>query len=97
VTGDSPDEGLAAALIQISAYAERIARLDSRCQDIGSRLSQLAAEAEALAASVDGIGGTLARHAVIVNALDGLDAQVATIARQLTELADEEDGQHEDR
>lgn len=96
MTADSPDQGLAAALIQISMHAERIARLDSRCQDIASRLTELATQAQALAASVDGIGDTLARHAVIVDALDGLDAQVAALARQLTELADDEDGQEEE-
>jgi hypothetical protein len=32
-----------------------------------------------------------------VDALDGLDAQVAALARQLTELADDEDSDQEDR
>ena len=73
MTADNPDQVLAAALIQISAHAERIARLDSRCQDIATRLSELAAEAEALAASVDDVGETLTRHTAIIDALDGLD------------------------
>lgn len=80
MTADSPDQGLAAALIQISMHAERIARLDTRCHDIATRLSGLAAEAETLAASVD----TIARHVLIVDVLDGLNTQVATLARQLT-------------
>lgn len=95
MTQDSPDQGLAAALIQISAHAERISSLDSRYRDVASRLTELAAETESLAASVDGIGDTLTRHAVIVEALDGLDTQVAAVARQLAELAGEEDGDDE--
>jgi hypothetical protein len=99
MTADS--DGLAAALIQISAHAERIASLDSReashYDDIASRLSELAVEAASLTTSVDGIGQTLTRHGAVVEALDGLDAQVATVARQLAELAGDEDGDQEAR
>jgi hypothetical protein len=87
----TPDsDGLAAALIQISAHAERIATLDSReashYDDIAARLSELAAETASLATSAGSIGAVAA-------ALDGLDAQVAAVARQLTELAHNDDGQ----
>ncbi len=42
------------------------------------------------------VAATLSRQAAIVDALDGLDAQVAALARQLAELADE-DGEQEAR
>jgi hypothetical protein len=89
MTADS--DGLAAALIQISAHAERIASLDTRSEDTASRLSELAAEVTSLASAVDRAGTTLAHHTAVVEALDGLDTQVAAVARQLAELADDED------
>src|SRR5258708_7011148 len=98
---DAPDDGLAAALIQISAPAERISGLDAReashYQDIAARLRELADEAASLSTCVDGIGATLSRQSAIVDALDGLDAQVASLARQLAELADGEDDEQEAR
>jgi hypothetical protein len=97
VTGDNPDEGLAAALIQISAHAERIASLDGHYQDAATRLNELAAEVTSLASSVDQISGTLTHHGAVVEALDGLDTQVAAVARQLAELTDDEDGDPDDR
>lgn len=102
MTADTSGDGLAAALIQISAHAERISGLDTReaghYQQIAARLRELAAEAASASTRIDGIGGTLARQAAIIDALDGLDGQVAALARQLTELAadgyedDEPDG-----
>jgi hypothetical protein len=93
VTGGSPDEGLAAALIQISAHAERIASLDGHYQDAATRLNELAAEVTSLASSVDQMGGTLSHHGAVVEALDGLDTQVAAVARQLAELTDDDSDQ----
>lgn len=102
MTADTPGEGLAAALIQISAHAERISSLDTReashYQDIASRLRDLAAETASASTRLDGIGATLTRQAAIVDALDGLDIQVAALARQLAELADtDEDDDRDDR
>jgi len=92
MTADTPGDGLAAALIQISAHAERISGLDTReaghYQQIAARLRELAAEAASASTRIDGIGGTLARQAAIIDALDGLDGQVAALARQLAELAE---------
>src|ERR1022692_1608543 len=91
MTADTPGDGLAAALIQISAHAERISGLDTReaghYQQIAARLRELAAEAASASTQIDGIGGTLARQAAIIDALDGLDGQVAALARHLAELA----------
>jgi hypothetical protein len=92
VTAGTPDDGLAAALIQISAHAERISGLDAReashYQDIASRLRDLADEAASISTRVDGIDATLARQAAVVNAFDVLDSQVAALARHLADLAD---------
>ena len=102
MTADASGAGLAAALIQISAHAERISGLDTReaahYQQIAARLRELAAGAASASTRIDGIDGTLARQAAIIDALDGLDGQVAALARHLAELAtdgyqdDEQDG-----
>src|ERR1022692_4088468 len=102
MTADTTGDGLAAALIQISAHAERISGLDTReaghYQQIAARLRELAADAASASTRIDGIGGTLTRQAAIIDALDGLDGQVAALARHLAELAadsyedDETDG-----
>ena len=92
MTAESPDEGLGAALIQISAHAERIAGLDAReaghFEDIAAQLRDLAAE---VGTRIDDVGSTLDRQAAIVEALDGIDIQVAALARQLAELADDDE------
>ena len=88
MTTDANDDVLAAILIQISGHAERISNLDTRetshYQDITARLSELAADTTAMSTRID---GALARHKTITDALDGLDSQVAAIARHLAELA----------
>ena len=90
MTADSAGDGLAAALIQICAHAEQIGGLDARetghYQQVAAQLRELAAEAASASTRIDGIGGTLARQAAIIDALDGLDGQVAALARQLAEL-----------
>jgi hypothetical protein len=92
MTADTPGDGLAAALIQISGHAERISVLDAReaghHEEIVSRLRGIAAEAASASGRIDAMGATLARQAAITDALDGLDDQVAAVARQLAELAD---------
>jgi hypothetical protein len=100
MTADITGDGLAAALIQISAHAERISGLDAReashYQQIAARLRDLAAEATSASTRIDGIDRTLTRQAAIVDALDGLDGQVAALALHLAELAaDDEDDQPE--
>src|ERR1035438_8383401 len=92
MTADTGGDVLAAALIQISGHAERIGGLDARetahHQEAMARLREAAAEAASVRTRIDAIGATIARHAAIVDGLDGLDSQVAAIARRLTELAD---------
>lgn len=100
MTADAGGDALAAALIQISGHAERIGSLDARetahHQEITARLREGAAEAASVRTRIDAIGATIARHAAIVDALDGLDSQVAVIARRLTELADTGDYDQDD-
>jgi hypothetical protein len=95
MTADTTGDGLAAALIQISAHAERISGLDTReashYQQIADRLRELAADAASASTRIDGIGGTLARQGAIIDALDGLDGQVAALARHLADDEDEDD------
>src|SRR6266568_1498236 len=95
MSADGQGDGLAAALIQISGHAERIASLDAReaghYQQIAGRLRELATETASASTRIDGIGGTLTRQAAIIDALDGLDGQVAALARQLADLAAEDE------
>jgi hypothetical protein len=91
MSGDSPGDGLAAALIQISGHAERIAGLDAReaghYQQIIEQLRDLATLTASASTRVNSIDDTLNRQAAIIDALDGLDSQVAALARQLATLA----------
>jgi hypothetical protein len=90
MTAGTEGDGLAAALIQISGHAERIGGLDARetahHQETTARLREAAAEAASTRTRIDAIGATLTRHAAIVDALDGLDSEVASLARRLAEL-----------
>src|SRR6266571_4568495 len=100
MSADTPGEGLAAALIQISGHAERIAGLDARegghYQQIAERLRELATETASASTRIDGIGGTLTRQAAIIDALDGLDGQVAALARQLAAIAADDHDDEQD-
>src|SRR5215471_10614939 len=96
VTGADPSsDGLAAALIQISAHAERISAIDARAaahyEDLATRLHDLASQITALTTQASGIGTTLTRHQAILTSLDGLDAQVESLAAHLASLADDRD------
>ncbi|SRR6266702_6365898 len=93
-------DGLAAALIQISAHAERISGIDAReaahYEDLAERLRDLGSQIAAVTAEATKTGAALTRHKAILASLDGLDAQVASVATHLAELADheEDDGDH---
>jgi hypothetical protein len=86
-TGGPAGDGLAAALIQLSAHAERIGGLDAReaghHQETASRLRALASELAALARQAEGNSAELARHTAILDGLDGLGGQVAALAGRL--------------
>ena len=96
MTTGSDGDGLGAAIIQLSAHAEQIGALDARetshHQQATAQLQELATETAAASTRIDDIAATLARHAAITDALDGIDEQVAALARQLADLtADAED------
>jgi hypothetical protein len=78
------NDGLAAALIQISAHAERIGSLDAReaahFEDISSRVRTLASEV------ADDVAGKQA----ILTSLNDLDTQVAALAPRLADTAETE-------
>ena len=88
---------LTAVLLQITAHAERLAVLDEReatqHQQTTGRLAELARD---LASTGDRLGevlATAARQAAVLDALGGLDQQVAALADRLTLLvAGQEDG-----
>jgi hypothetical protein len=86
-------DALNAALLQITEHAERLAVLDEREAthhlQVTGRLTELARRLAEATESVAGIQATAARQAAILDSLDGLDQQVATIAARLTDLAPE--------
>lgn len=86
-TGGDQD-AVAALLIQAAAHAERIADLDAREAAAAAELQQVAGRVGAASTRIDAIADILGRHAAVVTALDGLDRQVAVIARQVADLAD---------
>jgi hypothetical protein len=91
--GHAAWDALTAALLQITEHAERLAVLDEREAthhlQIADRLTALARQLGDATESVAGIQATAARQAAILDSLDGLDHQIATIAARLTELAPE--------
>ena len=82
-------EGLAAALLQLSAHAEKLSALDHReaghAAEAGGRIAALTTLANAM-------NGTLTGQAEILAGLAGLDEQVAGLAARLDEIAPADDG-----
>ena len=91
MTYQPQDNAQAAALIQLAAHAEQLASLDARetarHDEISQHLDRLTAQAEAAGGRIDALTVILGRHAAVVNALDGLDDQVAALATQIDDLA----------
>jgi len=80
-------EALAAALLQLSAHAEKLAALDARqAADAAGTGERIAA----LTALANGMKGGLADHAEI---LAGLNEQVAALAGRLNEIAPGDDAE----
>jgi hypothetical protein len=93
MTVGNDEDAVAALLIQVAGHAERIADLDTResahHQASATQVEQLAGRADAASTRIDAITSILGRHATVINALDGLDRQVTTIARQVSDLVAE--------
>jgi hypothetical protein len=89
---DPGGEGLAAALIQLSAHGEQIGGLDAReaehHREVADRLRALVADVAALTSPAYGIDATLARHTAFLNDLDGLSGQVALLSSRLAVMND---------
>jgi hypothetical protein len=82
-------EGLAAALLQLSAHAERLSGLEQRqaahAAGIVERITTLTTLANAM-------NGTLADQAEILAGLIGLDEQISALAARLDAIAPDDDG-----
>jgi len=78
---DAMSDGLAAALIQISAHAERISSLDAREAD---HFEQVAARLRDLASAIT---TSQSRQDTILASLDDLDTHIAKLATHLADLA----------
>ncbi len=90
MTADSPSEGFGAALIQLAGHAERLGSLDAReashHQDLTARLGELASSVASLGTRVNDLKTTTSQQATVLSSLDGLDRQVAALARQLADI-----------
>jgi len=84
MTTGNDDDVLAAALIQIAAYAERISDLDAR----------EASHHQGISARVDAVTGILGRHATVVKKLDGLNRQVAALGNRIVDLTTGAESDH---
>ncbi len=89
---DAPSgDPLTAALVELTAQAERVAAPDEReaghYRETAERLRELAGHAGQMSARLDDAAAALGRHGAILDSLDGLDEQVAAITARLTELA----------
>jgi hypothetical protein len=76
-------EGLAAALLQLSAHAEKLSALDHReaghAAESRNRIAALTTMASAMKGTLDG-------QAEILAGLTGLNAQVAELATRIDEI-----------
>jgi hypothetical protein len=95
-TPSSDADALAAALIQLSAHAERLGGLDARetshHQQLTVSLENLGTQLTAVSTRISEIDTTLARQSAILDSLDGLATQVAAIATQVAALAVDDRG-----
>jgi hypothetical protein len=87
----NPGDILTGVMLQITQHAEQLALLDEReaahFREIATRLDELSRQ---LAESGDRAGAVhdvAARQAALLDALEGIDQQVAALARRLTDMA----------
>jgi hypothetical protein len=78
-------------MLQITQHAERLDVLDHReaghVREITDRLDELARQLAMAGERVDSVCDLAARQAALLETLDGLDQQVATLTGRLTEIA----------
>jgi hypothetical protein len=90
LTAMTEPEGLAAALLQLSAHAEKLSVLDHRQAAYAAETSDRIATLTTLA---NAMNGTLTGQAEFLAGLTGLDEQVAALAARLDEIAPGDDGE----
>jgi hypothetical protein len=99
VPANGPGDAVTAALLQITQHAERLAVLDEReathHQELAARLTELARLFTETSSRLDDVHATAARQSAILDSLDGLDQQVASVASRLTEITPAHDGGEE--
>ena len=78
-----PDGGLAAALVQITQYAERMGRLDER---EARNFRHLETTLAAMSTAVAGLKATVDGQAKALESLDGLGESVAQLTAQVASL-----------
>jgi hypothetical protein len=82
---------ITAVLLQITAHAERLAALDQREADryqaLTSQLGQLVAQLADARDGLRAVQAETARNTAVLDALDGLDEHVATLAGRVAQLA----------
>jgi hypothetical protein len=86
-----PGDVVTGLLLQITQHAERLAVVDQReadhAREIKDRLDELARELAVTGERVDSVYDVSARQATLLETLNGLDEQVATLTGRLTEIA----------
>ena len=86
-----PADAVAALLLQIAQHAERLGALDqreaARYQETADRLSELAHQTTDLSTRVDEVRATMTQQAEVIEALEGIDEQVAALAEHLAAVA----------
>jgi hypothetical protein len=85
------DDALAAAMLQLAAHSEQLTGIEQsqteHHRETTTQLGILNERADATSSRLDDITGVLSQHASVVNALDGLDRQVTSLADQIASLA----------
>jgi hypothetical protein len=83
------DDAMAAALLQLSQHAERLAVIDAREADHFRAISDRLAD---LGALVAGVGGTLRDQAAILAGLEGTGEQVTALGARLAGILADDGG-----
>ncbi len=90
--GPGPGDALTGAMLQITQHAERLAALDEReaahFREITRRLNEVARQLAQTSDRSGAVHDATARQAALLDALDGIDQQVAALARRLSEITD---------
>ena len=88
----TPVTSITGVMLQITQHAERLALLDQReathFRETAERLADLARTLAEVSDQVGDVHDVAARQSALLDTLDGLDKQVATLATRLTAMTD---------